>query len=228
MIHYHGTPLTPRKVLYGLAGRHLCVSFASPRDADVAVQIAQSVMFDNGAFSTFTRGQDMDVGAYYAWLGPYLAHPHWAVVPDVIDGSEKEQRKLTSAWPFDRCLGAPVWHLGLSVDYLLELAREWPRVCFGSSGEYWKVGSPKWEARIDEAFDALAKECSPLPWVHMLRGLSQAGKRWPFASADSVNVARNYKSAKFDPSLMAARIDKVQTPTHWRSRAGQLELGAQK
>ena len=224
MIHYHGTPLTPRKLLYGLAGRHLCVSFANPRDVDVALSIAQSVLFDNGAYSAFTSGADFDAGAYYAWLRPRLGHPHWAVIPDVIDGTEDEQRELVVSWPFDKALGAPVWHLGLSIEYLIELAREWPKVCFGSSQQYWKIGTPKWEARVDEAFDALAEEFPTLPWVHMLRGLSQAGKRWPFASADSANVSRNFKSAKFDPALMAARIDKVQAPSRWRGRAVQLEL----
>ena len=44
-----------------------------------------------------------------------------------------------------------------------------------------------------------------------------AGKRWPFASADSVNVARNFKDkGKYkDPEKMARAIDSVQTPVLW-------------
>ena len=51
MIHYHGTPLTPREQLYKMAGKHFCVSFYNPQDAKVCMQIGQSIMWDNGAFS---------------------------------------------------------------------------------------------------------------------------------------------------------------------------------
>lgn len=50
-LHYHGTPITPRKVLEQLAGACFCVSFAEPRDVERVHQIGQSVMLDNGAFS---------------------------------------------------------------------------------------------------------------------------------------------------------------------------------
>lgn len=214
MIHYHGTPLTPRADLFKLAGKHFCVPFSDPRDADVCQQIGQSVMWDNGAFSAFTKGKPLEPLAYYRWLEGKVAHPHWAVVPDVIDGSADEQRALIAGWPFGRVFGAPVWHTALPVDWLLELADKWPRVCFGSSGRYWQIGSDDWCRRTDEAFDALSRR-GPLPWVHMLRGLALAGDRWPFASADSVNVARNFKDANTDPERMARRIDAVQCPTVW-------------
>lgn len=44
MIHYHGTPLSPRDMLYRMAGKHLCVSFNRPDDAQIVARIAQSVM----------------------------------------------------------------------------------------------------------------------------------------------------------------------------------------
>ena len=56
MIHFHGTPITPRAQLLRLAGKHFCVSFAEPRDADTCLAIGQSVLWDNGAFSIYTRG----------------------------------------------------------------------------------------------------------------------------------------------------------------------------
>ena len=225
MIHYHGTPLTPRAELMKLAGRHFCVSFAEPRDADVAVQIGQSVMWDNGAFSAFTKGAPFDERGFYAWVEPRLGHPHWAVVPDVIDGSIEDQRALTSRWPFDKALGAPVWHMGLPVDWLLELADGWPRLCFGSTAAYWQVGSPAWARRADAAFNALERR-GLRPWVHMLRGLGLGRCRWPFASADSVNVARNFKSAGMCPAAMAGAIDAVQTPHQWTLQPEQEGLFA--
>jgi len=223
-VHYHGTPLSPRAALMTLAGKNFCVPFSDPRDADVCQQIGQSVMFDNGAFSAHTKGKPLDRPGYYAWLAPRLGHPHWAVIPDVIDGSVEAQRDLVAEWPFG-FLGTPVWHLGLPIDYLVELAESWPRVCFGSSGRYWQVGSDDWCRRADEAFDALAQR-GPLPWVHMLRGMNMTGDRWPFASVDSVNVARNYKDSNTDPERMARRIDSVQCPVSWRPLPKQEGLFA--
>ena len=118
-----------------MTGRHVCVSYAAPQDLQVCLSIGQSVMLDNGAFSHHTRGLKPDWEAYYRWLDPILGHPHWAVVPDVIDGSVTQQRDLLGRWPFRQDYGIPVWHLGLPLDWLYELA-DWGRVCFGSAGEY--------------------------------------------------------------------------------------------
>ena len=226
MIHYHGTPLTPREVLLRMAGKHFCVSFADPRDAEVCLDIGQSVMWDNGAFTAFTQGTTFDINAFYKWVEPRLGHPHWAVIPDEIGGDEAQNRAKLATWPFPKEFGAPVWHLHMHTDYLLYLCDNYPKVCFGSSGEYWKIGTIKWEQRIDAAFNAIAQHHRHLPWIHMLRGLSQSGKRWPFASADSVNVARNYKDSKADPEKMARRIDGIQCPIHWDSECcmQQMEL----
>lgn len=223
-IHYHGGPITPRSELIKLAGKHLCVSFAEPRDADWAASNAQSVLYDNGAFSFKTRGNAVDWAAYYAWLEPRLAHPHWAIIPDIIDGDVAEQRALVAQWPYGP-LGSPVWHMALPIDYLLDLATHWPRICFGSSGAYWQVGSDMWCRRADEAFNALERR-GLRPWVHMLRGLAMCGDRWPFASADSVNVARNFKDTNTDPERMARRIDAIQCPVRWTLRAEQEDMFA--
>lgn len=220
MIHYHGTPLTPRSELLKMAGKHFCVSFAHPSDADWCMTHGQSVMWDNGAFSAFTRGAKFDPAAYAAWVESRLGHPHWAVVPDVIDGDEVAQREMIAAWPHPRELSAPVWHMGLSLDWLSELASEWPRICFGSTAQYWQVGSASWERRCDAAWNVLERR-GLRPWVHMLRGLALAGDRWPFASADSVNVARNFKDSSTCPERMARRIDAVQCPIKWTMRAEQ-------
>lgn len=183
----------------------------------------QSVMWDNGAFTTFRKGEMFDPAKFSEWVAPRLGHPHWAVVPDVIDGDENEQRERIKEWRHPKELSAPVWHLGLSIEWLLELAEEWPKICFGSSAEYWQVGSESWERRVDRAFNEMEKR-GLRPWVHMLRGLAMAGDRWPFASADSVNVARNYKDSNADPERMARNIDKVQCPVKWTVRPEQSTL----
>jgi len=211
-IHYHGLPLTPEVMLLDLAGKHVCISFATKRDAQVEIclRIMQSIMFDNGAITIHHQGGALDVNAFYGWAGPLLRHPHWAVVPDKIGGSVDDQRAMVATWPFPKALGAPVWHLGLPIDYLLELARDWPRICFGSSEEYWQVGSPSWKGRMHEAFAALA-DADLHPHIHGLRMMNEAGK-WPLASVDSVNVARNYKDREDMPGRMADRLDRVNAP----------------
>ena len=224
MIHYHGTPLTPRSELIKMAGRCFCVSYARPDDGDWCAKNAQSVMLDNGAFSLHTRGTASDWAGFYSWLEPYLGGANWAVVPDVIYGDVDDNLCLIDQWPHDKARACVVWHMGEPIDHLLRLTdMGFGRVAFGSSGKYWQVGSPWWERRCDAAFDALSKR-GPIPWVHMLRGLSLCGGRWPFASADSTNIARNFKDTPICPEAMAKRIDAIQSPLTWTPRAKQMEF----
>lgn len=229
MIHYHGTPHSER---LKMAGKHFCVSFANPADADWCLANGQSVMWDNGAFTFRNKPGGLDPLAFARWVEPRLGHPHWAVIPDRIGGGVEEQRAMVEAWPLDRSLSAPVWHMGLDIDWLLELADKFPRICFGSSEQYWQVGSDMWSRRADEAFNALARRGS-LPWVHMLRGLSLCGDVWPFASADSANVAVNFKGSPSRgippvcPARMADNIDKRQCPVKWTVRPTQADLFAE-
>ena len=58
----------------------------------------------------------------------------------------------------------------------------------------------------------------------MLRGLSMGGTKYPFASADSTNVARNFKTLNKCPEKMARQIDSMQNPTHWNKSFNQQEL----
>lgn len=225
-IHYHGTPLSPRAELMKLAGKCFCVPFSDARDADTCLAIGQAVMFDNGAFSAYTKGKSFDREGYIRFLDQRLAAPHWAIPPDVIDGTVEEQRTGLATWPYPPALSGPVWHMGLPIDWLLELADNWPRVCFGSTQQYWQVGTDAWCRRADEAFNALAKRHRHLPWIHMLRGMSLSGDRWPFASVDSVNVARNFKDFDLDPERMARRLDAVQCNGVWIVQPQQQDMFA--
>ena len=228
MIHYHGTPLTPKEQLYKMAGKHFCVSFYNPQDAKTCMQIGQSVMWDNGAFSSFKNGEKLDYKKYYFWLEDKLGHPHWCVIPDIIDGSIAEQKKLLLQFPYPAELSAPVWHIALDINYLYFLIDRYPRVCFGSSGDYWNVGSMKWCERVDYVFNQLVKKYKYIPNIHMLRGLSLGGTKYPFASADSVNVARNFKDQKKCPESMARKIDAMQTPIRWQKSNKQMSFDLEK
>lgn len=224
MIHYHGTPLTPRRKLLSMAGKHFCVSFARKDDGEWCLQNGQSVMWDNGAFSAFTKGKTTDWNKYYEWLESRLSPPHWAVIPDVIDGDVSDNLELIKQWPHRKDCSAVVWHMSEPVDHLLHLIDlGFGKVCFGSSGAYWQVGSPAWERRADVAFNEICKR-GLIPWVHMLRGLSMAGDKWPFASADSANVARHHNELNTCPERMARRIDAIQCPAFWEVRPTQEEM----
>lgn len=234
MIHYHGTPITPRSRLLELAGRSFCVSFASPRDVEVCHEIGQSVMLDNGAFTFWRQGGAPESWQpFYDWARPWLDHwTTWAVIPDVIDGDELANDELIAEWPFgDR--GAPVWHLHESLDRLVRLAESWPLVCFGSSGTYSTPNSPTWKVRMGEALAVVTDgRGRPATRFHMLRGLAFGGGEYPFYSADSTNVARNHNGAKsrnlppVDIRAMVDRIDAKQTPALWTPPLPDLRLFA--
>ena len=139
-MHYHGTPITPRTVLHELAGRCFCVRYGEHRDADVCHEIGQSVMLDNGAFSFWRQNVATDWPGYYRWCAQWLEHwATWAVIPDVIDGTEEENDALLAEWPFGG-RGAPVWHMHESLGRLGRLVEGWPLVCIGSSGDYSEIG----------------------------------------------------------------------------------------
>ena len=227
MIHYHGTPISPRRVLLELAGKHFCVSFAHPQDALVCHQIGQSVMLDNGAFSMWTRNKQVDWAEYYEWAEKWLEYPTtWAVIPDVIEGGGNNLRgneMLIARCPIPYHQSAPVWHLHEGVDRILHfLDLGYTRICFGSSGEYRRVGSDKWHHRITEAFNLLSQS-GPIPWIHMLRGMSLSGEQYPFSSVDSTDVARNH-NRKNNALVMANRWDSMQCPAGWESMMTQQEL----
>lgn len=190
-IAYHGTPITPAAQLARMSGEHFCVSYFYPDNAGVCEAIGASVMWDNGAFSAYTKGIQIDTAKLYDWLEPRLYHPHRAVVKDVIGGSVDDQRDGVRQWPFPRDLSWPVWHLDKPLDYMSELADGgWAGICLGSAGEYWQIGGQAWERRMDQVFDHLARR-GRLPWLHGLRMLGQVSS-WPLASADSTNVAQNH------------------------------------
>lgn len=228
MIHYHGTPISPRSVLETLAGRHFCVSYARPEDVKVCHRIGQSVMLDNGAFSIWRdpKRPPIDWDAWAAWADEWLASPTtWAVLPDSIDGGELDNDALL--WRYaDRFRPeqvAPVWHLHEPINRLRRLCRDHPRVCFGSSGAYADVGNVTWRIRVAEAFDAIAEPDGRVPWIHMLRGMKLTGDAFPFASADSTDVARNHNRPQNTALGLAHRWDSVQCPPTWR-RVDQLTL----
>jgi len=230
VIHYHGTPITPRATLLQLAGRSFCVSFSSPRDVEVCHEIGEGVMLDNGAFSFWTVSRAVDWQGFYGWVEPWLAYrTSWAVIPDMIDGDARANDRLLAAWPFGE-RGAPVWHPHEPLVRLGRLAASWPRVCIGGSPAFSTIRSPRWHARMREAMDHLCGSGPAPTWLHLLRGMALAGSDYPLASVDSSSIARNHHGAPSrgapprDPAARVAQTDARQCPGRWRPAAPQLAL----
>jgi hypothetical protein len=228
VIHYHGTPITPRTKLLELPGRSFCVPWPEPRDVEVCHEIGEGVLLDNGAYSLWRDAQrrgdtsaQQDWHGYYEWVEPWLGYrTTWAIIPDVIDGDPAANDRLIAEWPFgDR--GAPVWHMHEPVERLLALAEAWPRVAIGSSGAYSYVGNARWHDRMREAMNALCGDGPAPVWLHMLRGLRLANGPYPFASADAADIARNHAGDNTrgtppkSPAAMAERIGGRNTPGRW-------------
>jgi hypothetical protein len=226
VIHYHGTPITPIDALYELAGRCFCVSHIRPEQAARVHEIGQSVMLDNGAFSAWRKGKPTNWPRYYDWCDRWLDYPTtWAVPPDVIDAPSQEQDALLNEWPHGRRQAAPVWHMDEPLSRLLRLCEQsWSRVCIGSTAEFAVVLSEPWERRMDEVWDALARTFGRTPPIHMLRGMQCSGRRWPFASVDSTDIAQNHNRDQNTPCRMADRWDSMQAPGRWVPQPEQLEL----
>ena len=173
--HYHGGPITPGRVAREVWGRAF-VSFAYPQQTAIAQECATSYALDNGAFSAWTKGKPLDVPGFIAWVRvTHAARPiDFAIVPDVIDGTDADNDALLIGWP-DNLPGSPVWHLHETVDRLARLCAEtaagrWERVCFGSSGQYATPGNAAWWARMGEAMDAICDaDGTPPCRLHGLR-----------------------------------------------------------
>jgi hypothetical protein len=228
VIHYHGTPITPRTAIAPLAGRSFCVSYAEPRDVGIAHEIGEGVMLDNGAFTHWKQGARSDWDAFAEWARPWLDyHTTWAVMPDVIDGHGMDNDLLIT-WLFKHHRdvyerSAPVWHMHESIERLKRLCFAYRRVCIGSSGQYATVGDDRWHRRMEEAMNAVCGNGPAPTWLHMLRGLDFAGSDYPFASADSTNIAQNHVR-NGGPLRMATTIDGRQCPAHWGIREPHPEL----
>jgi hypothetical protein len=195
MIHYHGTPLGgPRQdAPRFLMGRHALVPFSYPDDMPVVAECCQSFVLDNGAFTAWTKGGRVDVDGYIAWVREWHRHPgfDWALIPDVIDGTEAENDELVAAWP-EELEGVPVWHMHESIERLVKLATEWRFVALGSSGQFASVGTNEWWSRITKAMHAICVDGRPICKLHGLRMLDpEVFTKLPLSSADSTNAAVN-------------------------------------
>lgn len=244
MIHYHGLPITPATAAArAIAGGHAFVSFRYPDQLGLVLECASTFAVDNGAFSAWRSGKPItDWSEYYDWVAELHRYPQFdfAVIPDVIDGDETANDALLAEWPWrDRAphVGAPVWHLHESLDRLARISLDWPRICFGSSGEFAQIGTASWWNRMAEAMDVVCDRSGrPVCKLHGLRMLDPAiFMKFPFASADSTNIGQNigidqaWRGTYTPPNkearagIMRERIESHQSLTFWDRAAAPMQ-----
>ncbi|MCZ2079322.1 MAG: hypothetical protein LC130_30515 [Bryobacterales bacterium] len=214
MIAYHGGPFSDPMIAAEVWRKHhAMISFARKEQIDVAAEHASSFALDNGAFSLW-RGGRRQAGwcCYYRWVESWRNHPgfDFAIIPDVIDGSEEEDDDLLAEWPF--LDGVPVYHLHESPERLLRLAQSYSRIALGSSGPYRSTCTLRWWDRMREIMTLLCDDTGyPIAKLHGLRMLApKILEHLPLSSADSAMVARNVNqdrkwSGSFAPRRKAAR-----------------------
>ena len=238
MIHFHGTPCGGKRedVARFLSGRHALIPFGRSEDIGTASEVCQSFVLDNGAFSAWRSGHPVkDWSGYYGFVEEWMKHPSfaWAIIPDVIDGTESDNDDLLTEWPFEEC-GVPVWHLHESTERLNRLSVAYPLIALGSSGEFADPGTRKWWERMGEAMEVVCDENGrPRTKLHGLRMLDpEIFQYLPLTSADSTNAAMNgSRTAKramcntlTGMTIIADRIEKHQSAGMWVEREKQKVL----
>ena len=232
--------MTPEHVCaHAMRAKHAMVSYADPRDIALVAEICQSVVLDNGAFTAWKRGGELDIPGYLEWAHKWLKHPavEWCLIPDKIDGDERENARLVRDWPLRREFSVPVWHMHESLEYLRWLCNGFGRVALGSSGVYSAVGTSAWWTRMADAMSVVCDEDGmPTVKLHGLRMLDPTVfSHIPLASADSTNVARNIGidsawTGAYSPAsratraqIMMERIEQHASAAFWHAPSSGVQ-----
>jgi len=234
LIHYHGTPISNgggsqyKSRFY--TGRHAFVSFADQDDLQIALECCQSIALDNGAFTNWKKGGEIDVPAYMAWASSLGHCVDFAVIPDVIGGTVDQNADLLVQWlrAAPSVVGVPVYHMHEPLEYLAELVADWNMIAIGSSGEWPTPGAVRWWRRMSEVMQVVCDQNGrPRCRVHGLRMLSpDVFQHLPLYSADSTNAGVNAGSISrfgiYTPvtaaqraCIIADRIEQYNSPFEW-------------
>ena len=243
MIHYHGLPITPATAAAkAVENGHAFVSYAHSDQLNIAIDVCQSFAIDNGAFSAWRAGNPItNWSKFYSWAEQCKRIPScdFAVIPDVIDGSESDNDSLLAEFPFPNWFGAPVWHMHESFERLERLVSNYPRICLGSSGAYATIGTFEWWQRMAHAMRVICNDDGqPMVKLHGLRMLNpEIFTQFPFASCDSTNIGRNigidksWKGNYMPPTkemramVMRSRIEAHNAPATWSFNVPLIQQG---
>lgn len=246
MIRYHGGPCTPIEAALELwSGRHALISFAYPQQIDFVAKHAFSFAMDNGAFTAWEAGTEVDWDEYARWVEEYQQHPSFdmCLIPDKIDGTEQENDELLHWWNSKvmSTPGVPVWHMHESVERLdriiMSPAKCYPVVAIGSSGEFTEIGTQRWWSRMSEAMErACDKDGRPLCRLWGLRQMNPTVfSHVPYSFVDSSTIARSVGVDKSVPKrykhlppkqralMMAFDCDRHKSAARWCGSSGIQE-----
>ena len=213
------------------------VSFANQQQLKIVLELCDSFVLDNGAFTTWKSGKSFDKHAYYSWVENLSYHPNfqWALIPDVIDGTENENKENVDFVMKKKNFYSyvPVWHLHASWDLLNYYISNFPIIAIGSSGRYRTPNSKDWHIRMVDVFDKLVDTNNNLRTkVHGLRMMNPTlQNEYPFTSVDScyvglnVNIDKMWETFKF-PNLskrtraivLADHVDHCETKKDWKKQ----------
>lgn len=182
---------------------------------------------------------------YVAFIEEWWCHPgfDWCLIPDKIDGDEKDNDALLDWWQTQSVgdVGVPVWHLHESLDRLRNLVDRFPRVAIGSSGEFSQPNTGRWWSRMSEAMPAACfDDGRPRTKLHGLRQMDPTiFSHIPYSSVDSSMIARSIGVEKSVPRIyrdlsdktralvFAERIERHASANRWTGSSGvqkNLEL----
>lgn len=245
MIRYHGGPCTPIEAALELwAGRHALISFAYPQQIDFVAKHAHSFVLDNGAFTAWENGSEVNWADYAKWVEQYQQHPGFdmCLIPDKIDGNEAENDELLAWW--DGLImvtpGVPVWHMHESLERLERLVsgrRMYPTVAIGSSGEFSEIATKRWWSRMSEAMErACNADGKPLCRLWGLRQMNPiVFSHVPYSFVDSSRIVRSIGVDKSVPEryknlppkqralMMAFDADRHKSAARWAGSTGVQE-----
>jgi hypothetical protein len=167
------------------------------------------LLVDSGAFTAFTKGQEIDRDAYCDFLArnaPEIAH---AASLDVIG-----DWRATAA-TFDRMRArldgavslVPAWHLGSPLEELHRLCREEPYVAIGGCVPYAKT--PKILMRhLIQAHRVAAEHGTRLHGLGMTGGTSM--RRLPWFSVDSSSWVGSHRFGELELTDRHGQLTKMQ------------------
>ena len=243
VIHYHGTPMSGpvQDAARFLSGRHCLIPHMYPSHLGTALDVCQSIVLDNSAFSHWKKGGDVDLYAYRDWVHSLAGHPalDWCLIPDKIDGDEGHNIALVNQWLRLGCdvQSVPVWHMHESLSWLGWLADHFLTVAMGSSGQWATPGTSGWWQRMGAAMGAVCDDRGrPRCRLHGLRMLDpRIFTRLPLASADSTNAAVNsgavsrygmypHPNAAGRAAVIADRIESNSSAEAWQFMPHQPDL----
>lgn len=128
-IHYHGSPIWGKKgdiARFVYTGGGAFISYLRMDQFNIAKSVAKSVALDNGAFSAWKRGVVINWMDFYSKVERVYDDLEFFVIPDVVEGTEKDNDDLIKNVPLSIINKAvPVWHMHESVGRLERLCNEY-------------------------------------------------------------------------------------------------------